>query len=463
MVLVGVGYTVSTVVAKTPDAKSDVTISNVAGNTLKTNSIDSLQVSGNVFSSFEQAIANKATSLRNEFVTTEQNDTSTPLVETETSDTFVAPASSQTAQISLATQLPLPEVYDDIGNSSFQYEILNLYSNKLVSWVKHFYPNNAVRVSDFIRVVMDAYHLQQWFDLHILEWWSKNQYIIDSSFPTEVLLRVNSAYEAWFLQKLALYDAKNQLRLNAFISPSEAMEILRLMALKSPNLVKISEDTSFQSSQTLRKDEMAKLVVESFNLQFNQRSLPGFSDIYWSKYQDAIQALANLWVVGWVGGKFYPDASLENKDFVIMLARILLIQHGLTQASIDNFYYLTNLKNASTTASYSPYLEYCLEYEMCTTLLSQTPSGVTFQANKQLYFSDLVPLLSSLTSTSIILPSHWDWELITRWEAAYLLSQVIAKQDSATTSEKESTDEKTETPSLTSSLRTKFQELMKVS
>lgn len=239
--------------------------------------------------------------------------------------------------------------------------------------------------------------------------------------------------------------------------------MLRLMSLKSPHLVSIPQHPSFESQQTLRKDEMAKLVVDSFHLQFNQRSLPGFSDIYWSKYQDAIQALANLGIVGWVWGKFYPDAYLENKDFVIMLARMLLIQAGIRQRSLDHFYYLTHLKNAPTTATYSPYLEYCLEHEMCTTLLSQTPSWVTFQANKQLYFSDLVPLLSGLTSGSIILPAHGDWELITRWEAAYLLSQVLNRSTTAPTSEVSPLDSSSHSSSLGSSLRSKFQALMKVS
>ena len=464
MVLIGIGYTVSTALAKSPDARAEAISSNSEVKNADFTIQNSSQSQGSFFSSFEQIIADKAIALFNEFSTTGNSTSSSDFGnETWTSDSFVLP--STVAQVVLASSSSLPEVYEDIATSPFQSEILNLYSNGLVVWGKSFYPGNSVRVSDFIRVVMDAYRLQQWIDPNSLEGRSNNHYFVEDSFPSEVLLRVNSAYEAWFLQKLALYDANHHLRLSAFISPSEAQEILRLMALKSPNLVENPPDLSFQSASTLRKDEMAKLIVDCFHLQVNQHSLPAFSDIYWSKYQDAIQALANLWIVWWVNGKFYPDAYLESKDFAIMLSRILLMQQGISQVPIDNFYYLTTLKNVnlSTIASYTPYLEYCLEHEMCTTLLSQTPWGVTFQANKQLHFSDVISQLSNLTSTTLLFPTHGDREWITRWEAAYLLFQVITTLPSTSATSAGKIDTTSESSSFVSSLRTRFQELMRVS
>ena len=55
-----------------------------------------------------------------------------------------------------------------------------------------------------------------------------------------------------------------------------------------------------------------------------------------------------------------------------MLVRTLVYRQG-KPIVLDNFYYLKPLQDVSTTATYAPYLEYCLEYEMCTALLTQTP------------------------------------------------------------------------------------------
>jgi hypothetical protein len=53
-----------------------------------------------------------------------------------------------------------------------------------------------------------------------------------------------------------------------------------------------------------------------------------------------------------------------------MLVRTLVYRQG-QPIVIDNFYYLNPLLDVSTTATYAPYLEYCLELEICTPLLTQ--------------------------------------------------------------------------------------------
>jgi hypothetical protein len=54
-----------------------------------------------------------------------------------------------------------------------------------------------------------------------------------------------------------------------------------------------------------------------------------------------------------------------------MLVRTLVYRQG-KPIVVDNFYYLKPLQNVSTTAAYAPYLEYCIELEVCNPLLSQT-------------------------------------------------------------------------------------------
>ena len=141
-------------------------------------------------------------------------------------------------QLNFANSYILPSVYQDISTSSYQDAITILYSNGIIQPNNKFYPHNYVRVSDFIRVVMDAYRVQLWYEPSSLVGLTTNFYFSDSSFDSEVMKRVNSAYELWFLQSFALKDANWNLRLDAFITPQEAKNILWEMKNKNSDLIK---------------------------------------------------------------------------------------------------------------------------------------------------------------------------------------------------------------------------------
>ncbi|MDR0860305.1 MAG: hypothetical protein LBO09_05010 [Candidatus Peribacteria bacterium] len=150
MILVGVVYTVSGVFATNVSA----TISTPSPSEETIPSISN----ENLFASLEKQVANKATSLRNEVLGTPTSST------TEESPSFSevlpTPATS-VASISLADPRPLPEVFDDIHDSRYKDAILVLYSNGLLQKANSYHPKYHVRISDFIRVVMDTYRLKQ--------------------------------------------------------------------------------------------------------------------------------------------------------------------------------------------------------------------------------------------------------------------------------------------------------------
>lgn len=334
-------------------------------------------------------------------------------------DTSTTNVAWNNIQLSFANSYILPSVYQDISTSSYQDAITILYSNGIIQSNNKFYPHNYVRVSDFIRVVMDAYRVQLWYEPSSLVGLTNNFYFSDASFDSEVMKRVNSAYELWFLQSFALKDAEWKLRLDAFITPKEAKDILWEIKNKDSNSIKDIPNLSWQSKETLCKDEMAELVVSAFWLKLNEWSLAVFSDISWSAYQNDIQLLSKLGIVWWVDGKFYPDAKIENKDFVVMIVRALMRQSD-SQPTINNFYYLTNLLNAPYNSSYSPYLEFCLESQTCNSLLSQAQDWISFMPNRQLSLWEITSILSTVSKKQLIVA--WNWEqLITRWEVAKLI------------------------------------------
>jgi hypothetical protein len=152
MILVGVVYTVSGVFATNATA------------TTPTSSLDeSPELSStpkeNLFASLEKQVATTATSLRNRVWGAPTTTSSTEEQPSFSEPTPTPPTA--VASISLASPQPLQEVYDDISLSVYKDAILVGYSHGLWQKANSFHPSYHVRISDFIRVVMDAYRLKQ--------------------------------------------------------------------------------------------------------------------------------------------------------------------------------------------------------------------------------------------------------------------------------------------------------------
>jgi len=485
MVLFWVGYIFSCLSWSTTLAKSNEDYVSPYAENIHIKDLQWKEDQEKTFAGVERSVAERAISWWNKLVG--NNDSTSSLVVNlpengenttlwdkvaswyeDTSTTNVA--WNNNMQLSFASSYTLPSVYQDISTSSYQDAITILYSNGIIQPSNKFYPHNYVRVSDFIRVVVDAYRVQLWNELSSLVGLTNNFYFSDASIDSGVMKRVNSAYELWFLQSFALKDAEWNLRLDAFITPQEAKNILWEIQKKNSDLIKDIPNLSWQSKETLRKDEMAEMVVSAFWLKLNEWSLAVFSDISWSPYQNEIQLLAKLGIVWWVDGKFYPDAKIENKDFVIMIARALMRQSD-SQASINNFYYLTNLLNVSYNSTYSPYLEFCLESQICNSLLSQTQGWVSFVPNRELSWWEVASVLSTVSKNQLIIAGDTG-RLITRWEAAKLIVDSFGfnkddEKDKSTTNLKMSNwwNQKSDSSNKNalSSLWTDFQDMMKIS
>jgi hypothetical protein len=152
MILVGVGYTVSSVVAV--NGQKTTTETPLLPAVSPEPSPQSPKE--NLFSSMEKQVADKANSLRNELLGNAQRENAPEEPQNFDSDI----PSDAVAVLTLANVRPLPKVYDDIEHSVYKEAILTLYSQHLIQGGKNFYPDNFVRISDFIRVVMDTYRLQ---------------------------------------------------------------------------------------------------------------------------------------------------------------------------------------------------------------------------------------------------------------------------------------------------------------
>ena len=478
MILFWVGYIFSSLLWSTTLAKDTGNLEILTNDTGSTN-LQLKEDQERTFAGVEKSVAQRAISWWNTLVWN-NNSTSSLTVELpndgnktvlwdEVASWYEDTSTTNTAwyNLSFANSYILPSVYQDISTSSYQDAITILYSNGIIKSSNKFYPHNYVRISDFIRVVMDAYRVQLWQEPSSLVGLTTNFYLSDPNFDSEVLRKVNSAYELWFLQSFALENSEWKLRLDAFITPQEAKNILIKIKEKS-NFIKDIPNLSFISKETLRKDEMAELVVSAFWLELNEYewSLSVFSDISWSAYQKEIQILSKLGIVWWVDGKFYPDAKIENKDFVIMIARVLMKQSE-SHPSIKNFYYLTKLLNVSYDSTYSPYLEFCLESQTCNSLLSQASNGVSFQPDRLLSWWEVASVLSTASKNQLIFAGKWE-QLITRWEAAKLIVEAFNLNDnwnSNNLSGNNGWNQNSDLPNKNAlwSIWTNFQNMMKIS
>lgn len=317
----------------------------------------------------------------------------------------------------LATWYP----FQDIEDSSYKYSILIGYSQGLFQNNQNFYPQNYVRISDFIRVVMDTYRLKKQLNPSTFEGLTERNYFPHSALSNEVLRRINSAYELWLFQNLEFATLGNDHRLNRFITPKQAQLILKNLEKREDHLVKDSDLSLLSSGKDkLLKEELAEILVQSFHLTMNTDTLPAFSDISGTTYQKAIQSLADRWIISGDHGYFYPDANVKNKDFVSILIKTVLSQKN-TPLELSNFYYLNNLQNVSTDSTYAPYLEYCLDTQVCNSLLSQRSSWVYFQADKIITWGEIEKIFSDITQIKFWIPEERRDQSLSRGELAYLL------------------------------------------
>jgi hypothetical protein len=116
------------------------------------------------------------------------------------------------------------------------------------------------------------------------------------------------------------------------------------------------------SKSVLTKSEMAKYLVEIFQLKFPQNE-NAFSDISNHKYHAAITILAQLGVVAGRDGKFYPDTYAHRSDGIIMIANSILAKQEKALV-IKDFYHLNAITDVTYLAAYAPHLEYLLDNEI---------------------------------------------------------------------------------------------------
>jgi len=317
-----------------------------------------------------------------------------------------------------STLLP---VFEDIQNDAQKQNIELLASIGLFQGDGQgkFHPNNHVRCSDFVRVIVDLYRYQLGYSLDS-DAWLTNKKLLDLKQPNTLLWKkLNTAKELWLLEWVDFIvrdQAITPLQVKKIINNALA---LHLSFGQSEKLEMIDTTKS-----VVTKSEMAKYLVEIFQMKFPQNN-DVFSDISNHKDRSAITILAQLGVVAGRNGKFYPDNETHRSDGIIMIANSLLAKERKALV-INDFYHLNTINDVTYFATYAPHLEYLLEHEIGTSLLNTTQSGSTFLPDAVLTMWEAYTLVAEAAGIKILNPDSWAaTKPITRGDLANLLVEAF--------------------------------------
>ena len=249
--------------------------------------------------------------------------------------------------------------FEDIQNDPHKQQIEILATVGLVQGGNNgkYHPNNHVRCSDFVRVLVDLYRYQLGYDLNSTNGLTEKKLLSLQNPDTLLAKKLNTAKELGLLEGVA------PLKRDVAITPLQVQQIINNTLLLHPHLGQKEKVGLIDTTKSVRtKSEMAKDLVAIFQLDEKPKETV-FRDIDHHPYQEAITQRAQLGVVAGRNGNFYPDQTVLRSDGVIMIANSRLAKEQKALV-INNFYHLNTLTDVTYFATYAPHLEYLLEHEI---------------------------------------------------------------------------------------------------
>ena len=157
-------------------------------------------------------------------------------------------------------------LFTDIDEDPYAGYISILANKGIVKWVNtKYYPLNYVRFGEFVKVVVDSYRIQVWYDISTNQWLVKVNLISSGSSLSPYL---NTAYSLWFLEWID--KGKSWYDINAFLTRKQVNMILSNIQKQLPEMIVVVPSST--SDLYVKKNELAKYIVDWFNLQVSDIS-----------------------------------------------------------------------------------------------------------------------------------------------------------------------------------------------
>ena len=324
----------------------------------------------------------------------------------------------------LWTSSALPQYFTDTSTSAQSYAI-NLLAQKgiVAGQGGKFYPDNYIRLYDFVKMAVDLYRLRQGYTLTGGQGLStEGLFSGDNGMPSRY---VATAFSMGMLSHVTWDQDDGIMSFLRFADSKTLIQMVNNLAFISSGTVHV---LPLGGQEVVTRGQAAQYLVMCFGLTpdgFITQAV-NFQDIYASNYQSDIVTLANLGIIDAKANKFYPSNMLHRYDFLIMVVNTLLKEKGKTLSSVYASGYMSRLSDITPQMGYAPYVYYA-EDKGITDFLIINKRGKNFLYPEQLMTQhEVYTILSQITKTNFIYDmTGADQTPMSRDQLAHLLVKVF--------------------------------------
>ena len=317
--------------------------------------------------------------------------------------------------ISLESESP---IFIDMEIDPNRYYAENLAKKWIISRSQKFYPNNFIRLNEVAKMIVNAYRFKVGYDI---EW---NAWLTDKVYFAKTMPKYyNTAYEMWIFEWI-----ENLEDFERFVTYNDLNKILQNFKSQYPDLVNLYYMDIKESSANLKRWEVARVIFKTMMIDTDIQY--AYEDIAYNEYWKDVQLLADNWIIA-SDERFYPEADVSRKDFILWLVKTHLKHSG---EHVENRSLEHSLADLDYDAEYAPYIllaknEWWVDY-----LVETVRWQDYLNLNSKVTQHEACYIISKLTWITFdydIISA--DKKYITRWEVAQLLVKTYKLQSTKTT------------------------------
>ena len=317
--------------------------------------------------------------------------------------------------ITLESETP---IFIDMEQDPNRYYAESLAKKWIISKSQKFYPNNFIRLNEVAKMIVNSYRFKVGYDI---DW---NAWLTDKVYFAKTMPKYyNTAYEMWIFEWI-----ENLEDFERFVTYNDLNKILKNFKNQYPDLVNLFYMDIKESNDNLKRWEVARTIFKT--MMIDSDISYSFEDIAYNEYGADVQLLAENGIIA-SDERFYPEADISRKDFIIWLVKTHLKHSG---EHLESHNLEQSLADLDYKAEYAPYI-----------LLAKNNGRVDYLV-ETVRWQDYLNLNSKVTQHEacyIISKLTWitfdydiisaDKKYITRWEVAQLLNKAYKLQSTKTT------------------------------
>jgi len=315
--------------------------------------------------------------------------------------------------ISLESETP---IFTDMELDPNRYYAENLAKKWIISKSQKFYPNNFIRLNEVAKMIVNSYRFKVGYDI---DW---NAWLTDKVYFAKTMPKYyNTAYEMWIFEWI-----ENLEDFERFVTYNDLNKILKNFKNQYPDLVNLYYMDIKESNVNLKRWEVARTIFRT--MMIDSEETYSYEDIAYNEYAADVQLLAENWIIA-SDERFYPEADVSRKDFILWLVKTHL-KHS--DEHVEYWALEQSLADLDYDAEYAPYILLAKNRWWVDYLVETVRWQDYLNLNSKVTQHEACYIISKLTWITFdydIISA--DKKYITRWEVAQLLNKAY-KLPSAT-------------------------------